>query len=61
MAKTIAGEVIAENPELADVIRRKTREAVAQALKDDAYLNSAVTAAVAKVITGRALENPEAD
>jgi hypothetical protein len=43
------------------VIRRKTREAVTQALKDDAYLNSAVTTAVAKVITWRALDDPERD
>lgn len=52
----IAGEVIAENPELAEVIRRKIHQAVKQALHDDAWLNSAVTSAVAKIITKTALE-----
>jgi len=52
----IAAEVIAENPELAEVIRRKIQQAVKQALHDDAWLNSAVTSAVARVITKSALE-----
>jgi flagellar biosynthesis/type III secretory pathway protein FliH len=55
MATTIAREVVAENSDLADVIRRKTREALRSALNDDPFLNSTVTSAVAKALTSRAL------
>jgi flagellar biosynthesis/type III secretory pathway protein FliH len=59
MAKTIAQEVVAENPELAEMIRARTREAVGRALRDDPFLNSTVTSAVAKAITQRALDGEE--
>jgi len=56
MARTIAAEVVAENPGLTDKIRERTRHVVAAALRDDAYLNGLITQAVAKVITERALQ-----
>jgi len=56
MTAEIANEVIAENPELRDVIRRKTREVINRALNDDTYLNSTITKAIAEALTRHALD-----
>jgi hypothetical protein len=56
MTEIIALEVVAENGGLADAIRAKAREVVAQALHDDTYLNSVITSALAKVLTEIALD-----
>ena len=51
MAREIAAEVIAENPELRETIAAKTRQVVAVALRDDAWLSETVAKAVAAGLT----------
>lgn len=48
MADTIAKEIVAENPELHDVISTRVRELIQKALVDDDLLSGAVVRAVAK-------------
>jgi flagellar biosynthesis/type III secretory pathway protein FliH len=47
MAREIAAEVIKENPELRDVIWKKTQQVISQALRNDAYLSRTVVDSVA--------------
>jgi hypothetical protein len=61
MAADIAAEVIAENTELAAVIRRKARAVVAQALLEDTYLNQTITNALATALVKVALDGQEDD
>lgn len=59
MASEIANEVVKENPGLKEAIKNRAKEVVFRALRDDSYLNSTITNAIAKVLTEHALSNYE--
>lgn len=50
MAREIAADIVAENPQLREVIGRRVRDVVAQVLRDDAWLGDTVVQAVAKAL-----------
>ena len=50
MAQRIAADVVAENPELAGIIRTMAQQTVAAALRDDAWLSETVVTAVARAM-----------
>lgn len=60
LADTIAAEVIAENPELRNVITTMVQTTIRAALRDDTYLREVVVKAVAKGI-GALVEQREED
>jgi len=47
MAAAIAREIVESTPELGEIVRRKTREVVAAALREDSWLGERVVEAVA--------------
>lgn len=61
MATEIAEEVIAGNEELREIIRRKAKAVMAQALLEDSYLNTTITDALAKVLVKHALDQGDDD
>lgn len=61
MARKIAAEVVAENPGVADAVRRKASDVITRALAEDSFLNTTVTQAVAKALTDRALGKDDDD
>lgn len=59
MATEIAQEVIANSPQIREVLRGKVMAVIQRVLRDDTWLNSTVTDAVARAISKLALERQQ--
>lgn len=59
MATEIAQEVIANSPQIREVLRGKVTAVIQRVLRDDTWLNSTVTDAVARAISKLALERQQ--